>query len=92
MKLGKNIRFFGKVQGVGFRETLRAHASVLNLTGWVRNRKDGTVEAEVFGPAEKIASLIQACKIGAGLSQVEEVKETPIDFQEFTDFFRKDTE
>lgn len=91
MKVGKNIRFFGKVQKVGFRETLRTHASVLGLTGWVRNRSDGSVEAEAFGTKEKIDSFVRACKIGNAFSLVDSVVETEIGYQEFDSFFRKDT-
>lgn len=49
MKVRKHFIFHGRVQGVGFRFTVRQLASQLNLTGWVRNQYDGTVEACVQG-------------------------------------------
>ncbi|MFA7292850.1 MAG: acylphosphatase [Rhodocyclaceae bacterium] len=48
----------GQVQGVGFRWSMCAEASALGLSGWVRNRHDGSVEALVHGPADAVAALV----------------------------------
>lgn len=48
----------GRVQGVGFRFSMCAEASALGLSGWVRNRHDGSVEALVHGPADAVATLV----------------------------------
>lgn len=63
----------GRVQGVGYRffveEAARRHA----LDGWVRNRRDDTVEAVFSGPAESIAAMIEACRRGPRAARVEAV-------------------
>lgn len=51
------LRIEGRVQGVCFRASLQAEAKRLQLTGWVRNRRDGTVEALVRGPAAAVEAL-----------------------------------
>ena len=50
------LRFVGQVQGVGFRWTSREVARTLGLTGWVRNEPDGSVSAELQGPAEAVGA------------------------------------
>jgi acylphosphatase len=54
------IRFLGKVQGVGFRATLQHLAVPLSVTGWVRNEADGSVLAEVQGTPGDLHSLLSA--------------------------------
>ena len=54
----------GLVQGVGYRWAMVAAASRLGLDGWVRNRRDGTVEAVVAGPAAAVEELIARCHAG----------------------------
>lgn len=48
----------GEVQGVGFRYTLRMVAQDAGASGWVRNRRDGTVEAEIEGTAEQVDAVL----------------------------------
>ena len=55
----KHIRFTGYVQGVGFRYTACYAARSLNLTGWVRNCDDGSVELEAEGTAEAVSALVE---------------------------------
>lgn len=57
-----HIIFSGRVQKVGFRLEVYELAKRLNLTGWVRNRADKTVEAEIQGEEEKIVFLIHFLK------------------------------
>jgi acylphosphatase len=57
-----HIHFYGTVQGVGFRYTTLAFAQELALTGWVKNLSDGSVQAVVEGPREKIEELLLKLK------------------------------
>ncbi len=57
-----HILFSGTVQGVGFRYTCLSFANQLSLTGWVKNLSDGSVQAVVEGPREKIEELISRLK------------------------------
>ncbi len=63
----------GRVQGVGFRAFVEDQANLLALDGWVRNRRDGTVEALVAGPASEVEALIAAARRGPPASRVEGV-------------------
>ena len=54
----------GRVQGVGFRFSAQQKAIDLHLTGWVRNKIDGTVEIEIEGQSEKIEQFIQDLEKG----------------------------
>jgi len=51
------LRIVGMVQGVGYRYALQSEAARLGVTGWVRNRRDGSVEAVAQGPAQALDSL-----------------------------------
>ncbi len=63
----------GRVQGVGFRMWVEHHASLHGLAGWVRNRRDGSVEAVFAGPASGVERMIETCRSGAPGSRVETV-------------------
>jgi len=54
----------GRVQGVGFRAFVEDTADRLGLEGWVRNRRDGTVEAAFAGPEQAVAAALEACRAG----------------------------
>ncbi len=59
------LRFFGTVQGVGFRYRMYYAAQSLGLTGWVKNCPDGTVLSEVQGSSEDIDKLLSAVSTGS---------------------------
>jgi acylphosphatase len=61
----------GDVQGVGYRYTMRMIARGAGVAGWVRNRRDGTVEAEVEGPSEQVDEVLAWMAEGPPGSRVE---------------------
>jgi acylphosphatase len=64
----------GRVQGVGFRAWTEDHAIRLKLAGWVRNRRDGSVEAVLSGEDAGVADMIAALKEGPRLAYVSAVE------------------
>lgn len=64
----------GRVQGVGFRWWMVEQAQGLGLDGWVRNRRDGTVEAVLGGPADAVAEMLRRCAIGPPAAVVRAVE------------------
>jgi len=64
----------GHVQGVGFRAWTEQEARRRALDGWVRNRRDGAVEAVFAGPPEKVRDMIEACRHGPALARVDAVE------------------
>jgi len=73
MKITRRLRIRGQVQGVNLREAMRQRAEQLKLTGWVRNRLDGTVEAVVRGEAFAIDSIIEWVRQGPPGARVDSV-------------------
>ena len=63
----------GRVQGVFFRDTVRRMAGSRGVTGWVRNRSDGTVEAVFEGDEETVGAMVEFCRQGPRGAEVEEV-------------------
>jgi acylphosphatase len=63
----------GLVQGVGYRAGCRRQAINLGLSGWVRNRSDGSVELEAEGPPDRLAELRLWCEKGPGGAHVSSV-------------------
>jgi len=77
----------GRVQGVAYRAFTRDAATGLGLTGWVRNREDGTVEVEVAGSDEGLARLAERLRQGPPLARVTALKQESLDrHPEWTDF------
>jgi acylphosphatase len=63
----------GRVQGVGFRAFVEQEAFRHHVAGWVRNRRDGTVEAVFIGESESISAMIAECRQGPALADVRDV-------------------
>ncbi len=63
----------GRVQGVGYRAFVEAEALVRGLEGWVRNRRDGTVEALLKGEEPVLADMIETCRQGPFGARVDEI-------------------
>lgn len=70
------VRVSGKVQGVFFRHSARLRATGLGLTGWIRNREDGDVDATVEGARDRVAEFIAWCRVGPPHAEVRELKVT----------------
>jgi len=64
MNLVWHVVAHGCVQGVGFRAFVEDTAERLGLEGWVRNRRDGTVEAVFAGPEQAVTAAVEACRAG----------------------------
>lgn len=69
-----HIRVEGRVQGVGYRAFVEMHAVDLGLSGWVRNRRDGAVEAILQGPRDAIEDMLALCRSGPPAASVERVE------------------
>ena len=67
----------GHVQGVWFRAWTKQEAESRGLSGWVRNRADGTVEALFHGPAEAVDDMVAACRRGPAAARVAAVTVCP---------------
>lgn len=66
-----HLNISGDVQGVGFRAWAVGQAQELEITGWVKNREDGTVEVVAEGSQENLEKLIKECHRGPVLSRVK---------------------
>jgi acylphosphatase len=64
----------GRVQGVGYRAFVAHQATASDLEGWVRNRRDGSVEAVLAGPADVVSNMIALCRSGPSSARVEAVE------------------
>ncbi len=69
----------GRVQGVGYRAWVEYRASASGLEGWVRNRRDGSVEAVFAGPARLVADMVALCRHGPPSARVDHVLDEPGD-------------
>jgi acylphosphatase len=65
----------GRVQGVGYRAFVEHQAMARRLEGWVRNRRDGSVEALLAGPADVVSDMVALCRRGPSSARVEAVEE-----------------
>jgi acylphosphatase len=69
----RHVRVRGQVQGVGYRAWTEYTALTRGLQGWVRNRRDGSVEAVFIGSEEAVAAMVEACRIGPAAALVATV-------------------
>ena len=75
----RHLVIAGRVQGVGYRDWLCAEALRLGLSGWVRNRRDGQVEAHIEGLEDAVEEVLRSCRRGPSLAHVIEIRETIAD-------------
>ena len=71
------VRVKGRVQGVWFRAWTINEATRRGLRGWVRNRRDGSVEALFSGPSRQVDGMVEACRRGPTAAQVDDVEIEP---------------
>ena len=81
----------GRVVGVGFRDWMVDRAEELGVFGWVRNRRDGTVEALVDGDEAAVAEFLRACRRGPRLAFVTEILEEMAEAPDGPGFLRLPT-
>lgn len=77
-----HVRIIGRVQGVGFRFWTYDQANRLGLGGWVRNERDGSVEALFSGPVPAVDAMLELCWRGPGFSNVAAVDKLPLEASE----------
>jgi acylphosphatase len=71
--MAKHLRISGIVQGVGYRAGFDTQARTLGLTGWVRNRRDGSVEAMVRGEQNALEQMTAWARRGPPMARVDRV-------------------
>lgn len=71
----KRLVIRGRVQGVGYRHWVMSQAQALGLSGWVRNRCDGSVEALLYGEVDVVEELLRHCRLGPPSALVLEIEE-----------------
>lgn len=77
MAIRRHLVVTGRVQGVGYRDALRAQAERHAVTGWVRNRSDGSVEALLQGSEAGVQAMITWARRGPPLARVAEARDGP---------------
>ncbi|MCD6483320.1 MAG: acylphosphatase [Candidatus Aenigmarchaeota archaeon] len=83
------IKIYGRVQGVGFRYFVYINTKKQNVTGYVKNLPDGTVEALFEGDEKQIHEMIRICKKGPPMAKVDRIEiigRKHIDSNEYEDF------
>jgi acylphosphatase len=76
-KVTRRLDIRGHVQGVFYRESMRREAERLGVTGWVSNRRDGSVEAVVQGSADAVEAITRWARRGPADARVEAVEVSP---------------
>lgn len=76
----------GRVQGVGYRAWIAKETRRLGITGWVKNREDGSVEIVATGTHAMLSSLVRLAWKGPMLTVVDSVETRPLELQDFPQF------
>jgi acylphosphatase len=80
-KIRVHLIIEGRVQGVWFRDSTRREATALGVYGWVKNRRDGTVEVLAEGPEDRVRKLVSWCHDGPPGARVSRVNESYEEWQ-----------
>ena len=88
------VRVHGRVQGIGYREACVGRAREMGVTGWVRNRMDGSVEVLLQGSPQQLADMCIWLRDGLTVALVDELDVTPVQppFPRFDRFERLPTQ
>ena len=84
--ISRKVRVFGRVQGVFFRQGAVNQARNLGVDGWVRNARDGSVEAYLKGDSGVVEQMIQWLRRGPSQARVEDVTVEEVEAEELTGF------
>jgi len=90
--IARRLAIYGRVQGVGFRWWAERTARGLRVAGWVRNRREGWVEAWVEGEAEAVEAFEQCCHQGPAAARVERVEASDAQLSNLEVFEQRATE
>jgi acylphosphatase len=77
MAVVTHVSIRGRVQGVSYRAWTADEARRRGLEGWVRNRRDGSVEAVFAGAENIVADMLAACRLGPSSARVDAVDASP---------------
>lgn len=90
-EVAKHVIITGKVQGVWYRDWTVSTANSLKLRGWVRNLREGSVEALFIGPHDKVEAMIHACHDGPPNANVSDIHTEEAEDDGSIGFARKST-
>jgi acylphosphatase len=90
-KAALHLLIEGRVQGVGYRQWFAGEARSLGLTGWVRNRADGRVEAMICGPQDPLERLFTAAQRGPRFASVSRIERHGVKDEGWPDFSIRST-
>ena len=91
MIVAYRLAIIGRVQGVGFRAFVAWQAQALGVRGWVRNRKDGSVEALIIGERDAVTAVIEHCGRGPAMARVDQLLQNPAADDGTPDFAQRPT-
>ncbi|WP_373522320.1 acylphosphatase [Aquiflexum sp.] len=86
MKINKQVRVFGRVQGVFFRKSTQQKAVTLGIKGWVKNDTDGTVVLEMEGDIRAIQEMENWLREGPPMAKVEFLEITQMEKKDYQQF------
>jgi len=91
MIVARRLEISGQVQGVGFRYFVTHCARQQGLRGWVRNRRDGRVEALLIGDDAAVAAVTEQCRRGPSHARVDRLDAAPAQDDGSADFTERAT-
>ena len=84
--VARHLSITGRVQGVFFRAWAREQADALGITGWIRNRPDGHVEAHLEGEQAAVEQMIERLRSGPPAAKVDDLRTWSVEACDFDDF------